>query len=96
VSVPDAFIESAREAALERLRELTEQAKQGGVDVRSHLASAPPSSALAETAEQLGVDLLVTGSRGLTGLKHVVLGSVAERTLRHAPCSVLTVKGAKA
>ena len=37
-------------------------------------------------------DLIVTGSRGLRGLKHVLLGSVAERTLRHAPCSVLTVK----
>jgi nucleotide-binding universal stress UspA family protein len=32
------------------------------------------------------------GTRGHTGLKHVLLGSVAERTLRHAPCSVLTVK----
>jgi nucleotide-binding universal stress UspA family protein len=33
------------------------------------------------------------GTRGNTGLKHVLLGSVAERTLRLAPCSVLTVKG---
>jgi nucleotide-binding universal stress UspA family protein len=32
------------------------------------------------------------GTRGNTGLKHVVLGSVAERTIRMAPCSVLTVK----
>ena len=32
------------------------------------------------------------GTRGITGLKHVLLGSVAERTVRHAPCSVLTVK----
>jgi nucleotide-binding universal stress UspA family protein len=31
-------------------------------------------------------------TRGLTGLKHVVLGSVAERTLRLAPCPVLTLK----
>jgi nucleotide-binding universal stress UspA family protein len=33
------------------------------------------------------------GTRGLTGVKHVVLGSVAERTVRMAPCPVLTVKG---
>jgi nucleotide-binding universal stress UspA family protein len=34
----------------------------------------------------------VTGSRGLTGVKHALLGSVAERTLRYAPCNVLTVR----
>ena len=44
-----------------------------------------------DSAEQLGADLIVMGTRGLTGLKHVVLGSVAERTIRQAPCPVLTV-----
>jgi nucleotide-binding universal stress UspA family protein len=92
VSVPDAFIESAREAAQEKLDALCQEVRQKGVEVESHLASAAPASALSEAARQIGVDLIVTGSRGLTGLKHVVLGSVAERTLRHAPCSVLTVK----
>jgi nucleotide-binding universal stress UspA family protein len=32
------------------------------------------------------------GTRGLAGIKHVMLGSVAERTIRIAPCPVLTVK----
>ena len=36
------------------------------------------------------------GTRGLTGFQHVVLGSVAERTVRFAPCPVLTVKVEKA
>jgi nucleotide-binding universal stress UspA family protein len=44
-----------------------------------------------ETAEQLGADLIVMGTHGRTGLAHVFLGSVAERTLRGAPCPVLTV-----
>ena len=36
--------------------------------------------------------LVVVGSRGRTGLQHLALGSVAERTLRHAPCSVWTTR----
>jgi nucleotide-binding universal stress UspA family protein len=43
-------------------------------------------------ADHLGIDLIVMGTRGLTGLKHVLLGSVAERTIRIAKCPVLTVK----
>ena len=44
-----------------------------------------------DTAKQLGADLIVMGTHGRTGLAHVFLGSVAERTLRSAPCPVLTV-----
>jgi hypothetical protein len=39
----------------------------------------------------LSADLLVLGTRGTSGFEHLVLGSVAERVLRHAPCPVLTV-----
>ena len=42
--------------------------------------------------DEIDADLIVMGTRGHTGLKHVLLGSVAERTIRLAPCSVLTVK----
>ena len=58
----------------------------------SHLSEVPAASAIVDMAEELEADLIIMGTRGHTGLKHVLLGSVAERTLRHAPCSVLTVK----
>jgi len=48
--------------------------------------------ALVELAAKLGVDLIVMGTHGRTGLAHVFVGSVAERTLRRAPCPVLTVR----
>jgi nucleotide-binding universal stress UspA family protein len=38
------------------------------------------------------IDLVVMGTRGRTGIKHVLLGSVAERVVRHAPCAVLVVR----
>jgi nucleotide-binding universal stress UspA family protein len=48
---------------------------------------------LQEAASKADADLIVMGTHGRTGLAHVFLGSVAERTLRHAPCPVLTVRG---
>ncbi len=43
-------------------------------------------------AIERGVDLIVLGTHGRTGIKHALLGSVAERTIRSAPCPVLTVR----
>ena len=46
-----------------------------------------------DTAARLHADLIVMGTHGRTGLAHLLLGSVAEATLRQAPCPVLTVPG---
>ena len=45
-----------------------------------------------ETAREMNVDLIVMGTRGRTGLAHVIMGSVAERVVRLAPCPVLTLR----
>jgi nucleotide-binding universal stress UspA family protein len=91
VTVPDAWFDSALEGARRRLEKLALELPQG-VEATHEVRSEPPHEAVCGAAEAHSADLIVTGSRGLTGLKHVVLGSVAERTLRHAPCSVLTVR----
>jgi nucleotide-binding universal stress UspA family protein len=49
-------------------------------------------SEIPDTAKALSVDLIVMGTHGYTGLKHVLLGSTTERVVRHAPCPVLTVR----
>ena len=49
--------------------------------------------ALARSRES---DLIVVGTHGRTGLKHALVGSVAEKVVRHAPCSVLVVRAARA
>jgi nucleotide-binding universal stress UspA family protein len=38
------------------------------------------------------IDLVVMGTHGRTGIKQVLLGSVAEKVVRHAPCAVLVVR----
>jgi len=92
VAIPTAFIEEAREAAATKLDALIRKVAAEGVTATSHLSEVPAASAIVDMAEELEADLIIMGTRGHTGLKHVLLGSVAERTLRHAPCSVLTVK----
>jgi nucleotide-binding universal stress UspA family protein len=92
VVVPDGFLEQARDAAGRNLHAVEEKISSEGVDVTSHLTEVPAASSIARLAEELDIDLIVMGTRGNTGLKHIVLGSVAERTIRLAPCSVLTVK----
>ena len=48
-----------------------------------------------QAARDEGVDMIVMGTHGRTGLAHVLIGSVAERVVREAPCPVLTVKNPK-
>lgn len=50
------------------------------------------ASEIVNVAEKLEADLIVMGTHGRTGLAHAFLGSVAERTLRAAPCPVLTLQ----
>ena len=48
--------------------------------------------AICDLAKDEHFDLVLLATHGLTGLRHFLLGSVAERVVRHAPCPVLTVK----
>ncbi len=57
-----------------------------------HVATGVPFVEIVRTARETGADLIVMGSHGRTGLEHLLIGSVAERVVRKAPCSVLVVR----
>ena len=92
IVVPRTFDHDVRMAALQRLSEWRDQASARGIRVLEHITARFPSEEIAAMAERLDIDLIVMGTRGLTGFRQVLLGSVAERTIRTAPCPVLTVK----
>jgi nucleotide-binding universal stress UspA family protein len=92
VVLTGAILDEARAHARRSLEEAAQEPKAAGTEVEVHLAHTPAPEAITEQARELAADLIVMGTHGHTGLKHVLLGSVAERTLRTAPCSVLTVK----
>jgi nucleotide-binding universal stress UspA family protein len=65
---------------------------QTGSEFLVRMGRAP--SEILDTAKALGADMNVLGTHGHTALKHILLGSTAERVLRQASCPVVTVRGA--
>jgi nucleotide-binding universal stress UspA family protein len=69
-----------------------ETAKAAGLtDVVVATDEGPPGDVLLGIAEDHGADLVVVGSKGMTGASRFVLGSVANTVSHHAPCDVLVV-----
>jgi len=63
-----------------------------GLAVDHVFADGAPAEEILRAAERHHVDLIVMGSKGLTGLDRYLLGSVSRKVARHAPCSVLVVR----
>ena len=75
-------------------RHLKDVAKKFGLDLRPenyHAIPGRPAAEICNLARWHAVDLIVVSTRGNTGLKHLVLGSIAERIVRYSPCPVLVV-----
>jgi nucleotide-binding universal stress UspA family protein len=85
------FQEEVERGARERLERAAQELRAGGVEVGSHLATGLPSQVILAHAEQLAADLLVLGTRGLTGLRHLLLGSTSQRVVQRSSVPVLTV-----
>jgi len=92
IVLPSGYYAEIRDAADKHLNDWYEMVSNEGLQSEAILSADSPSLAINLAAEEVEADLIVMGTRGLSGLKHAVLGSVAERVVRLAPCPVLTVK----
>ena len=90
----EAAVEAQRREAQRVLDEQIERLNEAGATVEeSHLAEDErPERAIVELSEEIGAGLVVVGSRGLSGLKRALMGSVSASTVRHAHCPVLVVR----
>lgn len=79
-------------AARTRLERLMREKIGTKVDWELHVRTGPPGVEVVRAAERIGADLIVMATHGRRGLKHFVLGSVAESVVREAPCPVLTMR----
>jgi universal stress protein A len=78
--------------AQKKLQEFVAKKGASPVPVETRAVMGDPFWEICQAAEQEPADLIVMGSHGRTGLAHVLLGSVAERVVRHAPCPVLVAR----
>jgi nucleotide-binding universal stress UspA family protein len=74
------------------LKQFCHEVVQHYPKVRYHIGKGDPFEAILDGAEDFMTDLIVLATHGRTGVKRLVIGNVAEKIVRHAPCPVLTVK----
>jgi glycine betaine transporter len=79
-------IEQIMEESLKRLQDV-------GLQGETLIVHGVPFESIIKTAQDRGTDLIVMGTHGRTGLTHALMGSVAEKVVRLAPCPVLVTRG---
>lgn len=83
-------IDKVKALALEKLKE--QAARHPEAAIEAQVKEGKPATVILQVVASMQPDLVVMGSQGRSKLDHLLLGSVAERVLRRAPCPVLTVK----
>ena len=86
------YLTDLLKTASTQLVDLKGRAERRGIVVTTRVATGIPSEEVVAAARAEDSDLIVIGTRGRTGLAHVLLGSTAERVIRGAPCPVLAVR----
>jgi nucleotide-binding universal stress UspA family protein len=84
------LLETEANNAVQNVEQL---AKQSGVDAETIVLEGHPSNEIIEFAQKNGIDVIVMGTLGKSGLDRFLLGSVAEKVTRNSPVPVLVVKG---
>ena len=89
-----AVYDAQRKWAEETLEARAGELRQRGIKASWRLQAGVPFEEIVKVAEEERVDMIVMGTHGRSGLNRVLLGSVAERVIRLAPCPVLTMRQA--
>lgn len=87
---------SLQDAERERLLRILAPADQIAVRPEFVMCSGAPAEEIVRCASEREVDLIVMGTHGRGGVSHLLLGSVAEKVIRTAPCPVLVIRQAAA
>ncbi len=89
--LPDGFFEEIGKQARLQVEAAAKEVSDKGVAAVGVAIDEPAALAIVDEAKRRKADMIVMGTRGLTGIKHMALGSIADKVVRTAPCPVLTV-----
>jgi nucleotide-binding universal stress UspA family protein len=91
-TMPYTFLQDLEDKITEAMIPYHERVTAAGLSCNYTIVHGVPFQVIIDTARTAHVDLIIMGTHGRTGLRHVLLGSVAERVVRLAPCPVLVVR----
>jgi nucleotide-binding universal stress UspA family protein len=85
---------TSEEEYLATVRKAIDALRPGGpqLTVERRFEEGDPASKIRDVASEIGADLIIAGTHGRTGLRHLLMGSVAEQVVRKAGCPVLTLR----
>ena len=89
---PGEYLQELQQASTKALAELPDPTWVRSANVVRHVRVGTPFLEIVRYAKETGIDLIVIGTHGRSGLAHVLLGSTAEKVVRKSPCPVLTVR----
>lgn len=81
-----------REVAEAVLARAASELEAEDIEVETHAREGDPADVIIRLAEELGAELIIVGSRGLSGLERFLLGSVSSKLAQHAPTSIMVVR----
>ncbi len=84
--------EEAKQRVEKRMAEVVATRLQGYPKSQTRIDVGDPAERIIKMAKECRVDLIISATHGRSGLAHLVMGSVAEKIIRHAPCPVLVVR----
>ncbi len=91
-ALPAAHIETLEAELTQHMKNYLKRVEKAGVKGDFLIAHGAPFYEAIEIVKSKQIDLIIMGSHGRTGLSHMLLGSVAEKLVRLAPCPVLVVR----
>jgi len=89
---PDQIMLQIEKQVTKALEEILPPEVRGALPVEYLIRHGAPFLEIIRCAEQIGADLIVCGTHGRTGLKHAIIGSVAEKVVRKSRCPVLSIR----